>query len=353
MVERGSYTRAEIFSQPEAWSKTLGQLTGLSREIKALLNAGQFQSVIFTGCGSTYYLALAAAAICQQIVKIPARGLPASEIWLYPDSAYLTSQRTLLVAISRSGETTETLRAVASFRERGQGKVITLSCYPTMPLANAGHLNLVLEAGQEDSVAQTRAFSVLYLGTVFLAALWAGQQALLDAMQKLPEAVTNLLRDYAIVAKEIGSNLSLERFYLLGSGARYGLAAEVSLKLKEMSLSHSEPFHFLEYRHGPMSMVTDKTLLYGLVSEVNQAAEKLVLKEMEGRGARVLSLGDTDADVWLKSGVPEAVRNVLYLPIGQLMAFERSLAKGLNPDRPNNLETVVRLDNSGHAAEPA
>ena len=349
MVDRGTYTRNEIFSQPEAWSKTLTQLTGLSGEIKKLLDEGQFQSVLFTGCGSTYYLALAAAALCQQIVKIPARGLPASEIWLYPDSAYLTSQKTLLVAISRSGETTETLRAVESFKTRGQGKVITVSCYPTMPLASAGHLNLVLEAGQEESVAQTRAFSVLYLGTVFLAALWANQTALIDAMAKLPEAGTALLRDYADIAKEIGSDLSLERFYLLGSGPRYGLAAEVSLKLKEMSLTHSEPFHFLEYRHGPMSMVTEKTLLYGLVSEANHAAEKLVLKEMEARGARVLSLAEEDAKVLFKSGVPEAVRNVLYLPIGQLMAFERSLAKGLNPDRPNNLETVVRLDNNGSA----
>ncbi len=349
MVERGSYTRAEIFSQPEMWAKTLTQLNGQAGEIKALLDEGQFEAVLFTGCGSTYYLALAAAAICQQVAKIPARGLPASEIWLYPDSAYLTSQKTLLVAVSRSGETTETLRAVAAFKARGQGKVITLSCYPTMPLASAGDLNLVLEGGQEDSVAQTRAWSVLYLGTVFLAALWAGESALIDAMAKLPEAGSHLLRDYADVAKELGSDLSLERFYLLGSGPRYGLAAEVSLKFKEMSLSHSEPFHFLEYRHGPMSMVTENTLLFGLVSEANHAAEKLVLSEMQARGARVLSLGEDDTNVLFKSGVPEAVRNVLCLPVGQLMAFERSLAKGLNPDRPNNLETVVRLDNNGQA----
>ncbi|MBI1281006.1 MAG: SIS domain-containing protein [Anaerolineaceae bacterium] len=349
MVERGSYTRAEIFSQPERWAQTLAQLKNQASEIKALLDEEQFQSVLFTGCGSTYYLAQAAAAICQQLVQIPARGLPASEIWLYPDSAYLTSQKTLLVAVSRSGETTETLRAVAAFKAQGNGKVITLSCYPTMPLASVGDLNLVLDAGQEDSVAQTRAFSVLYLGTVFLAALWAGKSDLIEALEKLPDAGSRLLRDYAELAKELGSDLSIERFYLLGSGLRYGLAAEVSLKLKEMTLSHSEPFHFLEYRHGPMSMVTEHTLLFGLESEVNHAAEKLVLSEMQARGARVLSLGESDADVVFKSGVPEAVRNILYLPFGQLMAFERSMAKGLNPDRPNNLETVVRLDNSGQA----
>lgn len=353
MVAAGTYTRTEIFSQPEAWATTLQQLDALRAEISAVVQQGHFQSVVFTGCGSTYYLAIAAAAVCQQLTSIPSRGLPASEIWLYPDSAYIASQSTLLVAISRSGETTETLRAVESFKGRGQGKVITLSCYGEMPLATAGDLNLVLDAGQEQSVAQTRAFSVLYIGTVFLAALWAGKTDLLDAMKLLPQACTNLLREYAETAKQLGSDLTLERFYLLGSGLRYGLAAEVSLKLKEMSLSHSEPFHFLEYRHGPMSMVTPKTLIYGMVSEANRDAEALVLSEMKVRGAQVLSLGEGDAEVVFQSGVPEAVRNVLYLPVAQLIAFERSLAKGLNPDRPNNLETVVRLDGNGHASQPA
>lgn len=353
MAEAGTYTRTEIFSQPDAWAKTLQKLRSLTAEISAVFQQGNFQAVLLTGCGSTYYLAVAAAAVCQQLTGIPARGLPASEIWLYPDSAYIPTQQTLLVAISRSGETTETLRAVEAFKARGQGKVITLSCYGDMPLATAGDLNLVLDAGQEQSVAQTRAFSVLYLGTVFLAALWAGKTDLLDAMNKLPEAGTNLLRDYAERARELGSDLTLERFYLLGSGLRYGLAAEVSLKLKEMSLSHSEPFHFLEYRHGPMSMVTPKTLIYGMVSDANGAAEALVLAEMKARGAQILSLGETEGDVIFNSGVPEAVRNVLYLPVAQLIAFERSLAKGLNPDRPNNLETVVRLDGNGHATQPA
>lgn len=349
MVAPGTYTRTEIFSQPEAWAATLQQLQALATEIIAAARQNNDQAVLFTGCGSTYYLALAAAAVCQQMVKIPARALPASEVWLYPDSAYLPAQSTLLVAISRSGETTETLRAVEAFKARGQGKVITLSCYPRMPLATAGHLNLVLEAGQEESVAQTRAFSVLYLGAVFMAALWANRSDLLDAMDALPAAGSHLLRVYAETAQQFGKDLSLERFYLLGSGLRYGLAAEISLKLKEMSLSHSEPFHFFEYRHGPMSMVTPKTLLYGMVSEAHQAAESQVLKEMQARGAQVLSLGETGTDVTFSSGVPEVVRNVLYLPVGQLIAFERSLAKGLNPDRPNNLETVVRLDENGYA----
>src|SRR5690606_29627956 len=130
--------------------------------------------VVFIGCGSTYYLALAAATLFQEVTGTAARGLPASELWLRPHAYLARSRNTALVVISRSGATTETLRAVAAFREHAAGAVITLSCYPEGELARHGDVNVVLSAGQERSIAQTRAFSVLYLATVFLAYEVAG-----------------------------------------------------------------------------------------------------------------------------------------------------------------------------------
>ena len=340
-VKTGMYTYQEIMSQPDAWRKTLVYLAAHTEKITGI-EPQTFDEVIFTGCGSTYYLALAAAALVQELTGVRARALPASEVWLYPASAYRADATTLLIAVSRSGTTTETVRAVESFRAHGQGSVVTLTCYSESTLAEMGDLNLVLEAGQEKSVAQTRAFSTLYLVTVFLAHHWA--QKSYAALHELPDVCTRLLSDYAPLAERLGRDTALERFYFLGSGPLYGLACELSLKLKEMTLSHSEPFHFLEFRHGPQSMVTDTTLIVGLVSEANGDKERAVLKEMQARGARVLSLANTDADVTFGSDVPEALQNPLYLPVVQLLAFHRSLAKGLNPDRPNNLEAVVMLE---------
>jgi glutamine---fructose-6-phosphate transaminase (isomerizing) len=114
--------------------------------------------------------------------------------------------------------------------------------------------------------------------------------------------------------------------------------------MKEMTLSHSEPFHFLEFRHGPMSMVTKSAVVVGLLSEKNSSHEQAVLNEMQTMGGKILSLAETGAQVTFESGMPESVRNVLYLPVLQLMAFYRSMAKGLNPDHPNNLTAVVKLD---------
>jgi len=193
-------------------------------------------------------------------------------------------------------------------------------------------------------MAQTRSFASMFVAACVFCARMAGQDDLLDAINKLPETGDWLIDKYESFAKELGENLDFDRFYFLGSGIRYGLACEVNLKMKEMTLTHSEPFHFLEFRHGPMSMVNENTVVVGLLSDANRVHEAKVLAEMKMLGATVATLGEIEADVEFESGIPESVRGVLYLPVLQLMAFHRSVAKGLHPDRPNNLTAVVKLE---------
>ena len=141
-----------------------------------------------------------------------------------------------------------------------------------------------------------------------------------------------LIARYEPLAKALGSNLAYDRFYFLGSGPRYGLACEVNLKMKEMTLTHSEPFHCFEFRHGPMSMVNERAVVIGLVGDEQRDLELQVLREMTALGGKTVSLGETGCDVVFDSGLAQATRNVLYLPVLQLTAYYRSLAKGLNPD---------------------
>ena len=219
---------------------------------------------------------------------------------------------------------------------------MVLTCYH-QTLSDLADFKVVFPAAQEESVAQTRAFSSLYLATVALAAIWAGKEDLFAELSGLGEAGERVLDEAAGLATELGRNLDIDRFYFLGSGARYGLASELSLKMKEMTLSHSEPFHFMEFRHGPKSMVGPTTLVVGLLSRANFHQEAAVLQEMKELGGQVLSLGEDQADVSFRSGLSQEASNVLYLLAGQVMAFERSIAKGLNPDLPHNLDTVVKL----------
>ena len=136
------------------------------------------------------------------------------------------------------------------------------------------------------------------------------------------------------------------------SGPLYGLANEAMLKVKEMSLSHAEAYHFLEFRHGPMSMVDGHTLVVGLVSDTACEHEIRLLQEMEGLGARTFVVVEEVSRLgkWrpsyvaeLRSGLGEWERTPLYLPILQRLAYHRAVTKGLDPDHPRHLQAVVDL----------
>jgi len=330
-------TYTEIKSQTEAWAQAL-DVTGAA----ALPKAADYDQVIFTGCGSTYFLSLAAAALYQELTGRAARAVPGGDLLLNPQTV-LTGQKTLLIAISRSGTTTETVRAAEKFKAEKRGAVVVVSNYDEV-LSRSADFNIVIDKGQEESVAQTRSFASMYVAVTVFCSRMAGRADLLESMRKLPEAGDRLMAKYEAFAKEIGENLNFDRFYFLGSGIRYGLACEVNLKMKEMTVTHSEPFHILEFRHGPMSMVGKSAVVCGLLSDVNRQHEAQVLSEMKMLGGTVAGFGESGADVVFESGVSECVRGVLYLPVLQLMAFYRSLAKGLNPDRPTNLTAVVKLN---------
>ena len=331
------HTYLEIKSQTEAWAQAL-EVASRSN----LPKTADYDQVVFTGCGSTYYLSLAQAALYQELTGRAARAASGGEL-LLNSGAYLTNQRTLLVAISRSGTTTETVKAVAKFKEEKRGEVAVISNYDEV-LSRLADVSIVISKGQEESVAQTRSFASMYVAVTAFCARMAGRDDLLSAMTELPKIGDNLIEKFETYAKEIGENLSYDRFYMLGSGIRYGLACEVNLKMKEMTLTHSEPFHFMEFRHGPMSMVNEKTVVIGMLSEKNFSHEQAVLNEMKALGGKVITLAEGKADVSFESRIPENTRGVLYLPVLQLMAFYRSLAKGLNPDRPKNLTAVVQLN---------
>jgi glucosamine--fructose-6-phosphate aminotransferase (isomerizing) len=331
------FTYDEIKAQTSAWAQALDLASSLP-----LPKAENCDQVIFTGCGSTYYLSVAIAALYQELTGRPARAVPGGELWLNPQ-VFLTDQRALLVAISRSGTTTETVRAVERFLADKQGEVVVVSNYEER-LSRLGGVALIIEQGQEQSVAQTRSFASMYVAAAAFCARMAGRDDLLSSMSLLPNVGERIISKYESFARELGKDLDFDRFYFLGSGIRYGLACELNLKMKEMTLTHSEPFHFLEFRHGPMSMVNEHTVVVGLLSDANRPYETKVLSEMRVLGAKVVALGESDAEVAFESGIPESARGVLYLPVLQLMAFYRSLTKGLNPDRPKNLAAVVKLD---------
>jgi glucosamine--fructose-6-phosphate aminotransferase (isomerizing) len=348
------YVLTEILSQPEVWERTLGRLSGL-REAE-LPRWVDYEQVLFTGCGSTYYLSIWASRHVQGTHGVLSSAVPASELVLFPQAWIRSEGKALLVAISRSAQTTETLKAVRVFQERGYGSTMAITCHPEKPLARMTQRVLATPDGEEVSVAQTRSFTSMMLAV----ALSCEGRVPVGLAQILRAKGERILESYRSLAADIGGQEGLTRFFFLGSGPLFGLASEAMLKMKEVSLSHAEAFHFLEFRHGPMSMVDSHTLVIGLLSDEARGQELRVLDEMRRLGAQTLVVGEgtenlasaaVDRHISLASGLPAIWRGPLYLPILQLLACYRAAAKGRDPDQPAHLQPVVELDDSEMAME--
>lgn len=328
------FTRTEIHSQADAWQNALDVLYTQQHILRALWADANADSLIFTGCGSTYYLSQIAASMAQEQTGIMARGVPASELLLHPASLYPAQSKPIMVAISRSAATTETIQAVQAFRQHYDAPVVVISCYDDRPLNLEATLNLAIPAGQEQSVAQTRSFSSMLVMAEGLAAVWGGQ-----VIQNSPLADHAFVQHASTFAEPYADPTRFTRYFYLGSGPRYGLACEAMLKMKEMSLTHAEAFHPMEFRHGPKSMVDEQTVVVGLLGDAGYAEERAVLDEMRQLGATVVQISPHAAADF---AVPEN-QLVHYLPPLQWMAYHRAIKKSLDPDRPRHLEQVVQL----------
>jgi glucosamine--fructose-6-phosphate aminotransferase (isomerizing) len=334
-------TGREIATQVDAWNDAHKAVTAAARDIESLWRNGSYDSVIFTGCGSTHYLSMIAANLLQKATRVSSRAVPASELLLHPDAVY-AGKKPLLVAVSRSATTTETIQAVENFKRDYSSDVVVISCYDDKPLNALATVNLAAPEGQEISVAQTRSFSAMLIMAEGLAAHVNGQAA---PAQRFADAAAAWVDEMGALAPAYADPARFERVFYLGSGARYGLACEGMLKMKEMSLTSAEAFHTMEFRHGPKSMVDDKTLVIGLIDEQHAASEMPVLREVAALGATTLSFSTSSsvgADIVLNA---YAARPSLayYLPFVQWLAYLRATHKGLNPDKPRHLDQVVIL----------
>ena len=286
MNDRGRHTWREITTQGESWrdaiEETLARRSQLLKVVcprrSRAAPKGESREIIFVGCGSTHYLAQFAAPFFQSVTGIPCRGLPSSELALQSDSIVSPGTTPLIVALSRSGETSETVMAIERMRERGCS-ALAISCYADTPLSRACSLTIPIPEGQEQSLAQTRSFAGMLVAVQTLAALVADDDALIAELRTLPDLASDIVARAGPLAQRTGTDERYKRITFLGSGPLLGLASEATVKMKEMSLSIAEPYHFMEFRHGPMSLLDDEHLVVALLSDRIRTYELAVLRD--------------------------------------------------------------------------
>jgi glutamine---fructose-6-phosphate transaminase (isomerizing) len=348
----GAHSLAEILSQPDCWRSCLAKLRQNKDLERVRDRFSNSRGWLFIGCGSSYYVALAAAATMRGLTKSSAQAIPASEILLYPELALATAKDWVPVLISRSGRTSEVLKAAELLRSRNF-PTLAITCAPNQPLEKMASLTISLPAADEQSTVMTRSFSSMLLTLQALAAVIAGDTSFSASLEQMPTAAEAILVDLPTKIREFVQANSFSDYVCLGQGPFYGLACEYALKLTEMSLSYAQVFHTLEFRHGPKSIVNSETLLVFLLSEPGYEAEYEMLSEMRSLGAPILAVAN-QADgrvraaanlvVELSLPVPELARLGPALWAGQLLGLYTGLDKCLDPDTPRNLTRVVTLE---------
>jgi glucosamine--fructose-6-phosphate aminotransferase (isomerizing) len=351
ITEPGQHTLSEIFSQPQCWSACLSQLA-TSAELRAAIQLTRPGAEwIFVGCGTSYYLAQAAASTFNYL-KLPARAVPASDLLMYPALTLHPGRDYIPVVISRSGRTSEAVRAAQMLERDHNLRTIVITCADGQPLEPSGSVTLKLLDADEQSTVMTRSFTSMLLGLQYLAATVCRNDAFRRALIELPQQVEPLLKDVPQRLRLFTESRSFSDFVFLAQGPLFGIASECMLKVTESSSSYAQVFHSLEFRHGPKSIAGPETLITFLMSETSYDAELELLEEMKALGAatmvianRVDSRAQSASDFAIELGLqsPEYARPAAFAIWGQLYGVYYGLKKGLNPDSPKNLTRVVEL----------
>lgn len=346
-----NHTLTEIKNQPASWEQTLKIVPQQWRDIEKGLTLSPNTKFIFTGCGTSFYLAQSAARLFQTVTGHDASAVPASEIFLNDMSVLSRVAPTVVFAISRSGTTSEVLMAVDHLAQHHRAvDVIGVTCTAGSTLEKNTRHHMVLPHAAEESVVMTQSFTNMLLAIQWIGAALAMRTDLIEELERLPELADQSLAGAEHFGKTYGADDD-PSFIFLGLGAYYGLAAEATLKLKEMTQVPCEYYNTLEFRHGPISIVRASTRVIILADEAHATYTQSLARDVRAVEGQVVCLTTQSNSTLaaergvfaLPDGLSDWSRAVLYMPALHFLAYEKATQLGFDPDAPRNLSQVVIL----------
>lgn len=285
------------------------------------------KTVVVTGCGTSFFLAQSIAAAFNHNGR-NAIAVPGAE-WARRMGDYLADRTDIsVIGLSRSGTTTETVQALEASRAAGI-PTIGLSCEPDTTLLKVADVPVYLLTHDEEGIVMTVSASLMLLAGLRMAGVKLGTTAQARAALEAAEAAVPLLKGRS-------------HFVYLGAGPLYGMATEGCLKLQEMSITFSQAFHPLEYRHGPISLIDEKSVVVVLYSADTTAEEAKVAEEVQAKGAKVIGLGGP-GDLSIPLAQIGAARALELLPALQIIGERVANQKNIDTAEPRHLSKVVVL----------
>jgi glucosamine--fructose-6-phosphate aminotransferase (isomerizing) len=356
------YMQKEIFEQPRAIGDTLEGIAGITPELfgdEAYRVFKDIDSVLILACGTSYYSGCAAKYWLESIAGIPTQVEVASE---YRYRTSVPNPRSLVVTITQSGETADTLAALRHAQSLGMTQTLTVCNVSTSAMVRECKLAYITRAGVEIGVASTKAFTTQLAGLFLLTlALAQSKDRLSDeeeaghlkAMRHLPAALQAVLALEPQVIAWAEDFAKMENALFLGRGLHYPIALEGALKLKEISYIHAEAYPAGELKHGPLALVTSAMPVV-TVAPNDSLLEKLKsnMQEVRARGGVLYVLADADTKIESGDGLhvirmPEhygALSPLLHVVPLQLLAYHTAVARGTDVDKPRNLAKSVTVE---------
>jgi glucosamine--fructose-6-phosphate aminotransferase (isomerizing) len=342
------YMQKEIFEQPAAAYATLQE--GLSSEARSVL--GSVDAALILACGTSYHAGLVARYWIESLAGIPCSVEIASE-YRYRES--VPSPRALVIAISQSGETADTLAALHHAHALGQRHSLAICNVPESALVRAASLSFPTRAGPEIGVASTKAFTAQLTALLMLSTALADARGRphpgKDILEALPAALSNALRLEPEMAAWAAKFAACEHALFLGRGVHYAIALEGALKLKEISYIHAEAYAAGELKHGPLALV-DRSMPVVAIAPKDALLDKLKsnLQEVRARGGELYVLASRDfpeADgvhVVRMHDAPGILSPIVSTVPLQLLAYHAALLRGNDVDKPRNLAKSVTVE---------
>ena len=356
------YMQKEIFEQPGAVADTLTGIEGFDTDLfgpKAQAVLTDIDRVLILACGTSYYSGCVAQYWLESLAQIPCRVEVASE-YRYRDS--VSHPKTLVVTISQSGETADTLAALRHAQSLGMPHSLTICNVSTSAMVRECELAYVTRAGVEIGVASTKAFSTqlagLFLLTLTLMKLRGNMSPAQEAqylrdLRHLPAAMQSVLALEPQLIAWSQEFAHKEHALFLGRGTHYPIALEGALKLKEISYIHAEAYAAGELKHGPLALVTSAMPVV-TVAPNDALLEKLKsnMQEVRARGGVLYVLADADTRISAGEGIqvirmPEhygVLSPILHVLPLQLLAYHTACARGSDVDKPRNLAKSVTVE---------
>jgi len=359
------YMQKEIFEQPAAVEATLeamskaNSLTPQVFGFSAIEIFEKIDSALILACGTSYHAGVVARYWLESLAGIPCNVEIASE-YRYRDT--VPDPRTLVIVISQSGETADTIAALSHARKLGQPFSLAICNVPESALVRSSQLKFLTRAGPEIGVASTKAFTAQLAALLALAATLAKvrkrlsrerEVEILDALRALPAAIASALRTEPEIMGWAQTFAACEHALFLGRGVHYPIAMEGALKLKEISYIHAEAYAAGELKHGPLALV-DRRMPVIAIAPKDALLDKLKsnLQEVRARGGELYVLANRDASVAEEEGVhvirmgdfPGLLSPIVSTVPLQLLAYHAALHRGNDVDKPRNLAKSVTVE---------